>query len=89
MADANEIRLARRFVKLIDTMGSFFPGMFALGITTEHPLAIQQRVMDIFLECNRIWASRYDSHFLDDETINLYSTARRIQDTLDHYETGE
>lgn len=89
MADANEIRLARRFVKLIDTMGDFFPGMFALGVTTEHSLPIQQRVMDIFLECNRIWAGRYDSHLLGEDTMNLYATARRIQDTLDHYETGE
>jgi hypothetical protein len=89
MADANEIRLARRFVKLIDTMGIFHPGMFAMGITTEHSLPIQQRVMDIFLHCISIWAGRYDSHFLDNETMNLYTTARRIQDTLDHYETGE
>jgi hypothetical protein len=89
MTDANEVRLARRFVKLIDTMQPFHASLFAMGITTENGLGIQKRVMEIFLHCIGIWAGRYDSHFLDDESMNLYATARRIQDVLDHYETGE
>lgn len=89
MAQSNEVRLSDRFIKLIDTMQEFHPSLFAFGIATRSPLAIQQRVMDIFLGCVSIWAGRYRGMEHTDEELNLYTTARRIQDMLDHYESGE
>lgn len=89
MAQSHEIRLSDRFIKLIDTMQEFHPSLFAHGITTRSSLAIQQRVMDIFVGCVSIWAGRYDHNHMTDDEMNLYVTARRIQDILDHYETGE
>lgn len=89
MAQSNEIRLSDRFIKLIDTMQEFHPALFAHGITTRASIAIQQRVMDIFLGCISIWADRYEPFSTTDESLRLHTTARRIQDTLDHYETGE
>lgn len=89
MAQSSEIRLSDRFIKLIDTMQEFHPGLFALGITTRSPLAIQQRVLDIFLGCVAIWAGRYSGNHQNSDELRLYTTARRIQDMLDHYESGE
>ena len=89
MAQSNEVRLSDRFIKLIDTMQEFHPSLFAYGITTRASIAIQQRVMDIFLGCVSIWAGRYEPFQSTDDEIRLHTTARRIQDMLDHYESGE
>ena len=89
MAQSNEIRLSDRFIKLIDTMQEFHPHLFAYGICTRASLALQQRAMDIFLGCVSIWAARYEPFQETSAEVNLYATARRIQDMLDHYESGE
>lgn len=76
-----EIKSAKALARALDTY-SFKAPVFAYFLTRNH-IKVQRRVFQILIECIWIWATWYDNNdWDDDEGMNLYAEAKRMQDIL-------
>lgn len=80
----SEFKLASKFLDGIETL-TFHEHSFAY-IICRSDIRIQRRIFQILIECIWVFADWYDNQqWSNDEGMNLYADAKRMQDILMKY----
>lgn len=86
-SQCNELKAAKGLERLIDVF-DFKPGMFAYFMTRQN-IRAQKVFFNCIVQCVWVWGNRYDNgDWENDEVMDLYAQAKRIQDVLERLGYG-